>query len=79
MQIKTTALAVLLLVTALAGCGGGGGGEGGGSSVSPSIKPSKLHPLRTRLFRLQPLHRARVESPARRGKNKDPVNQNDQC
>ena len=36
MQIKTTtALAVLLLATALSGCGGGGGGEGGSSSVPP--------------------------------------------
>ena len=36
MQIKTTALAVLLLATALSGCGGGGGGTGeGGSSFVP--------------------------------------------
>ena len=35
MQIKFTALAVLLLATALSGCGGGGGGEGGSSSVPP--------------------------------------------
>ena len=37
MQIKTTALAVLLLATVLSGCGGGGGGagEGGSSSVPP--------------------------------------------
>ena len=37
MQIKFTALAVMLLATALAGCGGGGGGagEGGSSSVPP--------------------------------------------
>ena len=35
MQIKTTALAVLFLATALSGCGGGGGGEGGSSSVPP--------------------------------------------
>ena len=35
MQIKFTALAVLLLATALSGCGGGGGGEGGSSSVAP--------------------------------------------
>ena len=37
MQIKTTALAVLLLATALSGCGGGGagGGEGGSASVPP--------------------------------------------
>ena len=34
MQIKTTALAVLLLATALSGCGGGGG-EGGSSFVPP--------------------------------------------
>ena len=34
MQIKTTALAVLLLATALSGCGGGGG-EGGSASVPP--------------------------------------------
>ena len=40
MQIKFTALAVMLLATALSGCGGGGG-EGGGSSVSPqSIIPT---------------------------------------
>ena len=35
MQIKFTALAVLLMATALSGCGGGGGGEGGSSSVPP--------------------------------------------
>ena len=37
MQIKFTALAVMLLATALSGCGGGGagGGEGGSSSVPP--------------------------------------------
>ena len=37
MQIKITALAVMLLATALSGCGGGGsgGGEGGGSFVPP--------------------------------------------
>ena len=35
MQIKFTALAVLLLATALSGCGGGGGGEGGSSSTPP--------------------------------------------
>ena len=35
MQIKTTALAVLLLATALSGCGGGGGGGGGSSFVPP--------------------------------------------
>ena len=35
MQIKFTALAVLLLATALSGCGGGSGGEGGSSSVPP--------------------------------------------
>ncbi len=43
MQIKTTALAVLLLATALSGCGGGaggkGGGEGGSSFVPPPILP----------------------------------------
>ena len=33
MQIKFTALAVLLLATVLSGCGGGAGREGGGSSV----------------------------------------------
>ena len=35
MQIKFTALAVLLLATVLSGCGGGAGGKGGGSSVPP--------------------------------------------
>ncbi len=35
MQIKTTALTVLLLATALSGCGGGSGGEGGSASVLP--------------------------------------------
>ena len=35
MQIKFTALAVLLLATALSGCGGGAGGESGSSSVPP--------------------------------------------
>ena len=35
MQIKTTALAVLLLATALAGCGGGGGGGEVGSTLQP--------------------------------------------
>ena len=35
MQIKFTALAVLLLATVLSGCGGGGAGEGGSSSVPP--------------------------------------------
>ena len=40
MQIKTTALAVLLLATALSGCGGGGGGTGeGGSSFVPPPPP----------------------------------------
>ena len=38
MQIKFTALAVILLATALSGCGGGGGGEGGSSSDSPQSK-----------------------------------------
>ena len=45
----------------------------------PSIKHSNLPPLRTSLFRLQRLHHARFESPARSGKNEDPVDQNDQC
>ena len=39
MQIKTTALAVLLLAMALSGCGGGGGGEGGSSSATPPPPP----------------------------------------
>ena len=39
MQIKFTALAVMLLATALLGCGGGGGGEGGSSSVLPKTIP----------------------------------------
>ena len=39
MQIKFTALAVMLLATALSSCGGGGGGEGGGSSVPPKTNP----------------------------------------
>ena len=44
MQIKYTALAIMLFATALSGCGGGGGGEGssgeeGGSSVPPQSKP----------------------------------------
>ena len=39
MQIKFTALAVMLLATVLSGCGGGGGGEEGGSSVSPQSNP----------------------------------------
>ena len=49
MQIKYTALAIMLFATALSGCGGGGGGEGssgeegggeeeGGSSVPPQSK-----------------------------------------
>ena len=56
MQIKFTALAVLLLATALSGCGGGGGGEGGSSSVPPPPTPSRLHHLRPGLHHLQPLH-----------------------
>ena len=41
MQIKFTALAVMLLATALSGCGGGGsgGGEGGSSFVPPPPLP----------------------------------------
>ena len=39
MQIKYTALAVMLLATALAGCGGGGGEGNGGSSVPPQSNP----------------------------------------
>ena len=63
MQIKFTALAVLLLATALSGCGGGGGGggEGGSSSVPASPNPSRLHHLRPGLYHLQQLHFAGVE------------------
>ena len=40
MQIKTTALTVLLLATALTGCGGGGAGEGASSSPTPPPLPA---------------------------------------
>ena len=44
MQIKFTALAVMLLATALSGCGGGGGGEGGGGGGSSSVPPPQTLP-----------------------------------
>ena len=46
MQIKTSALAVLLLATALSGCGGGSGGEGGSSSVPPQPTLPDCHVYR---------------------------------
>ena len=46
MQIKFTALAVMLLATALSGCGGGGGGEGGSSSVPPQPTLPDCHVYR---------------------------------
>ena len=63
MQIKFTALAVLLLATALSGCGGGGGGagEGGSSSVPPQPNLPDCDHLRDwTVQHLQQLHFARA-------------------
>ena len=44
MQIKFTALAIMLFATALSGCGGGGGGEG---AVEKKVVEKKkvVHPF----------------------------------
>ena len=47
MQIKFSALTVLLLATVLSGCGGGAGREGGSSSVPPPPNLPDCDPLRT--------------------------------
>ena len=43
MQIKYTALAIMLFATALSGCGGGGGGEG--SSGEEGGGEEVVHPF----------------------------------
>ena len=47
MQIKYTTLAVMLLATALSGCGGGGGGEGGGGEQGGSSVPPQIQRIAT--------------------------------
>ena len=62
MQIKFTALAVLLLATALSGCGGGGGGAGEGAvHPFPLNQSFQIASSTPGLYHLQPLHFAGVE------------------
>ena len=52
MQIKFTALAIMLFATALSGCGGGGGGEGGGGEGGGSSVPPQSKLPTCRLYEL---------------------------
>ena len=81
MQIKFTALAVLLLATALSGCGGGGGGagEGGSSSVPPQpiLPDCIIYALDCTIYNRYITQGLSHEQASER--TQDPVDQNDQC